>query len=151
MLKGSHFQKYIFESLEETCQANGCRTHCTDLLEGGKKRKGKKKEKKVPKKTPTEPAIGMTRKILVQKSGARGECCSPDKSLAEGQHQHQYLNGFALAKSRPAGKCRFGTETLAPEECQRKSWGLGEKSHTIFGRCTECLSSNTLSLKLLGD
>lgn len=84
----------------------------------------------------------------MQKPGPRGECCSPDESLAEGQHQRKDLNGFVLAERRQldaGGKCCFGMDMLALEERQQKSWGLGEKSHTIFGRCTECLSSNTLS------
>lgn len=34
-------------------------------------------------------------------------------------------------------------DMLELEKCQQKSWGLKEKSHTIFGRYTEYLRGNT--------
>lgn len=49
----------------------------------------------------------------------------------ENQQQHEEL----VAESG-------AVDTLELEQCQQKSWGLREKSHTIFGRCTEYLSSD---------
>lgn len=112
MLKSSRFQKYISERLEEaTSQAKGLGTKCTDLQgkekekEKRKKRGGGKKKKK--KGSPRENSSGASnqnhRKILLQKPGPRGKCCSPDESLAEGQRQREDPHGFILAESRAAG------------------------------------------------
>lgn len=103
MLKSLHFQKCVFERLgEETYQAN-----CTDLL--GKKKKGRRKKEEKNEGSPKENSGRASnwyhRNILLQKTGLRAECCSPDARLTEGQHQHMDLNSFVLAESRAAGCC----------------------------------------------
>ena len=101
MLKSSHFQKCIFERLgQQTCQAKGRRTNCTDLL--GKK-KGKKKKKRKKREKSQRKLWESQQSGSLEKPGPRGECCSPDESLAERQHQREDLNGFVLAESRAAG------------------------------------------------
>lgn len=75
----------------------------------------------------------MTRKTLVQKSGARGECCAPAKSLAEGQRQRQDLNGFALAKSGAAGKASLRNGHAGTGRMSAEKLGIrGKMSHHLW-------------------
>jgi len=122
----------------ETRQAKGRSTNGTHLLgksQGSREKEGSPKE--------NSGSARITRRSQC-KAWAEGRVRLPRRGAAPAR-------GPGLRPGREqSSRARWGrTDTLATEECQQKSWGLGEKSHTILGRCTECLSSNTLSLKLL--
>lgn len=68
----------------------------------------------------------------MQKPSPRGECCSPDESLAEGQHQHEDLNGFVLAGSRAAGRSEKVPRWDGTRRMPAEKLGIrGEISHHV--------------------
>lgn len=106
--------------------------------------------------TKCSPSLNSGRQGCHPKAEPRAECCpahhGPEERhgqmAAGGTHSIGERSGAAKCPRRAeqvgaAGRHRFGIGVLALEERQQKTWGLGEQSHTISGRDSGCLRSNT--------